>query len=352
MAAPSEDGLAEASKADVDEAVLKVVVGAAARRRQQAVGAGAVAREELRQAVVNTLERKLFYIPSIKIYHGVAGLSDYGRAGGGKHILRRPRRIGGSSAADKSQIKKRNDPYNNMQSGDQNEPNLQSPTIHAKERKRQRDRERYASMSVEKRKEINKKRREARQRNKGRPIILGSSTEDMDTDTQQLHINQTSEVVNIEASGYMPTGSDDLMRSQTNDTSPNANVTEHKRQRDIERCPIMSIEEICEINKKRREVSTEENMDPCDNSDWLHRNEAYSSKNIKTSGHPLTPGGTHETAMMMRVSSSKKILTRMRDTYLQGKETNEDMEIDGTQDDFESIPEVPGQYDKVYSNIP
>ncbi|WVZ63160.1 LOW QUALITY PROTEIN: hypothetical protein U9M48_012816 [Paspalum notatum var. saurae] len=303
MAAPSEDGLAEASKADVDEAVLKVVVGAAARRRQQAVGAGAVAREELRQAVVNTLERKLFYIPSIKIYHGVAGLSDYGRAGGGKHILRRPRRIGGSSAADKSQIKKRNDPYNNMQSGDQNEPNLQSPTIHAKERKRQRDRERYASMSVEKRKEINKKRREARQRNKGRPIILGSSTEDMDTDTQQLHINQTSEVVNIEASGYMPTGS-------------------------------------------------EENMDPCDNSDWLHRNEAYSSKNIKTSGHPLTPGGTHETAMMMRVSSSKKILTRMRDTYLQGKETNEDMEIDGTQDDFESIPEVPGQYDKVYSNIP
>ncbi|WVZ67867.1 hypothetical protein U9M48_016889, partial [Paspalum notatum var. saurae] len=50
--------------------------------------------------------------------------------------------------------------------GDQDEQKLQSPTIDAKERKRQRDRERYASMSVEKRKDINKKRREACQRNK------------------------------------------------------------------------------------------------------------------------------------------------------------------------------------------
>ena len=77
-----------ASKADVDAAVealkaLKVEAGAAARRLQQAVGAGAggAAREELRQAVVNTLERKLFYIPSFKIYRGVAGLYDYGPPG-------------------------------------------------------------------------------------------------------------------------------------------------------------------------------------------------------------------------------------------------------------------------------
>jgi len=77
-----------ASKADVDAAVealkaLKVEAGAAARRLQQALGAGAggAAREELRQAVVNTLERKLFYIPSFKIYRGVAGLYDYGPPG-------------------------------------------------------------------------------------------------------------------------------------------------------------------------------------------------------------------------------------------------------------------------------
>ncbi|KAH7867162.1 hypothetical protein Vadar_029704 [Vaccinium darrowii] len=38
-------------------------------------------REAFRQAVVNTLERRLFYIPSFKIYRGVAGLYDFGPPG-------------------------------------------------------------------------------------------------------------------------------------------------------------------------------------------------------------------------------------------------------------------------------
>ncbi|KAK6127900.1 hypothetical protein DH2020_038329 [Rehmannia glutinosa] len=38
-------------------------------------------REAFRQAVVNTLERRLFYISSFKIYRGVAGLYDYGPPG-------------------------------------------------------------------------------------------------------------------------------------------------------------------------------------------------------------------------------------------------------------------------------
>ncbi|KAK3008365.1 hypothetical protein RJ639_014073 [Escallonia herrerae] len=38
-------------------------------------------KEAFRQAVVNTLERRLFYIPSFKIYRGVAGLYDYGPPG-------------------------------------------------------------------------------------------------------------------------------------------------------------------------------------------------------------------------------------------------------------------------------
>lgn len=38
-------------------------------------------REAFRQAVVNTLERRLFYIPSFKIYGSVAGLYDYGPPG-------------------------------------------------------------------------------------------------------------------------------------------------------------------------------------------------------------------------------------------------------------------------------
>ncbi|KAL3617651.1 hypothetical protein CASFOL_037972 [Castilleja foliolosa] len=38
-------------------------------------------REAFRQAAVNTLERRLFYIPSFQIYGGVAGLYDYGPPG-------------------------------------------------------------------------------------------------------------------------------------------------------------------------------------------------------------------------------------------------------------------------------
>ncbi|KAL2234515.1 UNVERIFIED_CONTAM: Glycine--tRNA ligase, mitochondrial 1 [Sesamum indicum] len=38
-------------------------------------------KEAFRQAVLNTLERRLFYIPSYKIYGGIAGLYDYGPPG-------------------------------------------------------------------------------------------------------------------------------------------------------------------------------------------------------------------------------------------------------------------------------
>jgi len=43
--------------------------------------------------------------------------------------------------------------------------------VDAKERKRKRDRERYAAMSVEQKNEKNRKRREARQRNKGHNVM-------------------------------------------------------------------------------------------------------------------------------------------------------------------------------------
>jgi hypothetical protein len=46
--------------------------------------------------------------------------------------------------------------------GDQNGSNSLGPIVDAKERKRQRDKERYASMSDEQKNEKNKKRREAR----------------------------------------------------------------------------------------------------------------------------------------------------------------------------------------------
>ncbi|XP_074573388.1 glycine--tRNA ligase, mitochondrial 1-like [Curcuma longa] len=80
-----------AAKPEIDAAVeslkaLKVEAGAAARQLQAAVSRNGNAsagggREAFRQAVVNTLERRLFYIPSFKIYRGVAGLYDYGPPG-------------------------------------------------------------------------------------------------------------------------------------------------------------------------------------------------------------------------------------------------------------------------------
>ncbi|GKU96283.1 hypothetical protein SLEP1_g9531 [Rubroshorea leprosula] len=80
---------AGASKPEIDAAVealndLKVVKSAIENRLQAVVvgnDGGAAGREAFRQAVVNTLERRLFYIPSFKIYRGVAGLYDYGPPG-------------------------------------------------------------------------------------------------------------------------------------------------------------------------------------------------------------------------------------------------------------------------------
>ncbi|CAN6248417.1 unnamed protein product [Urochloa humidicola] len=43
--------------------------------------AAAMSRDAFRAAVTNTLERRLFYVPSFKIYGGVAGLYDYGPPG-------------------------------------------------------------------------------------------------------------------------------------------------------------------------------------------------------------------------------------------------------------------------------
>jgi hypothetical protein len=71
--------------------------------------------------------------------------------------------------------------------GDQNE--LLGPMLDAKERKRKRDRERYAAMSVEQKNEKNRKRREARQRNKGHNVIPNVSGGD---ETCPILINKST----------------------------------------------------------------------------------------------------------------------------------------------------------------
>ena len=77
-----------ATKQEIDAAIealngLKLEKASIERQLQAAISGseGSLNREAFRQAVVNTLERRLFYIPSFKIYRGVAGLYDYGPPG-------------------------------------------------------------------------------------------------------------------------------------------------------------------------------------------------------------------------------------------------------------------------------
>lgn len=79
-----------ASKQEIDAAIenlnkLKLEKASVEKQLQTHIGGagrdGSISKEAFRQAVVNTLERRLFYIPSFKIYRGVAGLYDYGPPG-------------------------------------------------------------------------------------------------------------------------------------------------------------------------------------------------------------------------------------------------------------------------------
>lgn len=81
---------AKASQTEIDGAVeslnrLKLEKSSVERELQSVVsgsgGDASVNRETFRQTVANTLERRLFYIPSFKIYGGVAGLYDFGPTG-------------------------------------------------------------------------------------------------------------------------------------------------------------------------------------------------------------------------------------------------------------------------------
>ncbi|KAK4486036.1 hypothetical protein RD792_008699 [Penstemon davidsonii] len=75
-----------AAKPEIETAVqalnaLKLERSSIEAQIQAASGDSSASRDAFRQAVVNTLERRLFYIPSFKIYRGVAGLYDYGPPG-------------------------------------------------------------------------------------------------------------------------------------------------------------------------------------------------------------------------------------------------------------------------------
>ena len=83
---------AKADRSEIDAAIeklkeLKLHLETATKAYSEKAQGGdhkrdaSVNREAFRQAVMNALERRLFIIPSFKIYGGVAGLFDYGPPG-------------------------------------------------------------------------------------------------------------------------------------------------------------------------------------------------------------------------------------------------------------------------------
>jgi glycyl-tRNA synthetase len=74
-----------APKPDIDAAVQALnalkLEKSTIEKSLRSLLSGSDSREAFRQSLVNTLERRLFYIPSFKIYGGIAGLYDYGPPG-------------------------------------------------------------------------------------------------------------------------------------------------------------------------------------------------------------------------------------------------------------------------------
>ncbi|PWZ52035.1 1,4-dihydroxy-2-naphthoyl-CoA synthase, peroxisomal [Zea mays] len=121
---------------------------------------------------------------------------------------------------------------NTINTGDQNGSNSLRPIVDAKERKRQRDKERYATMSDEQKNEKNKKRREARLRNK-------------ELNKKRHEASQRNDCQNMMPNA--PRGGDEKV-----------------------------------------------NVDPDDDSDWLHINYTLQSNDIDATTEVLTPGSVHE----------------------------------------------------------
>ncbi|KAL5657397.1 hypothetical protein ACJX0J_030560, partial [Zea mays] len=174
---------------------------------------------------------------------------------------------------------------------DENGSKSLGPNVDAKERKRQRERERYVVMTIEQKNEKSRKRHEL-------TCIL-------------LYMGET---VNFEISGDVHLGSVSLSDGcstidlvvPNNNTSLTDNFIERERQRHRERRAKMSVDQRNELNKKRCEARQQNkgqhmmstvsgdgdekvNVNQDDDSDWLHRNETFKVDDVFTTRDLLTP---------------------------------------------------------------
>ncbi|AQK81351.1 hypothetical protein ZEAMMB73_Zm00001d036554 [Zea mays] len=304
--------------------------------------------------------------------------------------------------------------------------------VDAKERKRKRDRERYATMSIEQKNEKNRKRREARQRNKGHNVMPNVSGGDQNEQLrlynqtprrkegkleyirkrralQASTLNQgsiamevptyTSEVVHPTAYVSEPDSSSDNAcdwvipeytstpfmpaSTQTEDVgSPDMSAEPLRRKHHVlhgERQAILARQnKKFEANIARNVATLTEDTisdvrqmdDSTQPGSTIEINNTVQYRNTRQSAIMATNGSANMVEQRSGLEQSQSVLRFISNVddddegvifgedndenegyIFADEDTNEDFEIDGTQDQS-VVTDVPDPYDKVYSNIP
>ncbi|PWZ30743.1 hypothetical protein Zm00014a_021326 [Zea mays] len=288
---------------------------------------------------------------------------------------------------------------NTIITGNQNESNSLGPIVDAKERKRQRDRERYAAMTVEEKNEKNRKRREARQRNKGLSIEPLSSRDgdeqvnlDPDDDNDWLHRNETFQANNIVTSkdlltpGCVHETVDNIPKhtmkraayfsKRYKNMTPVERESRRVRLRLYNKTPRQK-DANKECSRKRRALRA----NTLNQESIAMEDPIYTPEVVRPTTYGIEPYGSSVTTcdwvipefvmtpFLPTPTQTKNILSPTKrvsagmvkqgvdHTHTKPKfisnddETDEDIEIDGTQDES-TTTDLLDLYDKVYSNVP
>ncbi|PWZ25377.1 ATP-dependent DNA helicase PIF1 [Zea mays] len=269
---------------------------------------------------------------------------------------------------------------NTIITSNQNESNSLGPIVDAREHKRQRDRERYAAMTVEQKNEKNRKRREARQRNKGLPIKTQSSIDSFpdDCSTIDFRILSTQGIAGCVHESVDNTPNHTMKRAayfseRYKNLTPVDRESRRERLRLYNKTPKRK-DAKTEYDRKRRALQSDTlNQESIAMEDptytpevGRHRTDAtqpYGSSVTTCDwvipefvGTPFLPTliQTEDVGSLTMstepLSRKHHVLSGARPAILDD-ETDEDIKIDGTQD--ESIDtDLPDTYNKVYNNVP
>ncbi|ONM01415.1 hypothetical protein ZEAMMB73_Zm00001d030709 [Zea mays] len=235
---------------------------------------------------------------------------------------------------------------------DQNE--LLGPMVDAKERKRKRDRERYAAMSVEQKNEKNRKRREARQQNKGHNVMPNVSGGDQN---EQLRFyNQTPrrkqgklEYIRKRRALQASTLNQGSIAMETSTPfMPASTQTEDVDSPDMSTGPLRRKHHV--LPGERQAILARQNKKF---EATIAHNVATLTKDtisdVRQMDDSTQPGSTIEINNTVDDDDEGVIFGEDNDEnegYLFADEdTNEDFEIDGTQDQS-VVTDVPDPYDK------